>query len=105
MECEAVMADREKIKEWLETRLKDPVMKCDFCTRINFYQLCLDMLEVLKEREPVAPHISKSYRLKSGRMSRRRAWCGACGLMIRIGSNRQDRSKYCERCGREVKWE
>lgn len=61
--------------------------------------------KLLKEQEAVAPRISESHRTQSGRMSRRRAWCGACGLGIRIGSNKQDRSNYCERCGRAVKWD
>jgi hypothetical protein len=59
------------------------------------------------EREPeaVEPDIMDFARYTNGRKQRRKAWCGACGLRIRIGSTKQDRSNFCERCGRRVKWE
>ena len=64
-----------------------------------------DVIELLKNQIPAEPVVYESYMTRSGRMSRRRAFCGACGLRIRIGSNKQDRSQFCERCGKPVKWE
>lgn len=64
-----------------------------------------DIIKLLKNQIPVEPVVYESYMTQSGRMSRRRAFCGACGLKIRIGSNKHDRSQFCERCGKKVKWE
>ena len=58
-----------------------------------------------KEPDAVEPDVLDFARYTNGRKQRRRAWCGACGLRIRIGSNKQDRSNYCERCGKAIKWE
>lgn len=58
-----------------------------------------DAYELLKEQDAVEPKISESYRTNSGRMSRRKAWCGACGIGINMGA------KFCDHCGRAVKWE
>lgn len=52
----------------------------------------------LKEQDAVEPKIMESYRTNSGRMSRRKAWCGACGIGIKMDA------KFCAHCGRAVKW-
>ena len=96
-----MMADREKVIKQLENDV--------IATDTGYVEVPLwlfsEILTLLKEQEAVEPVTSESYRTQSGRMSRRRAWCGACGLGIRVGSNTYDRSNYCERCGRKVKWD
>ena len=54
--------------------------------------------DALKEQEAVEPKVMESYRLNSGRRSWRKAWCGACGIGINMDS------KFCDHCGRKVKW-
>ena len=54
--------------------------------------------KLLKKQEAVEPIISESYRTNSGRMSRRKAWCGACGIGINFDA------KFCDHCGKGVKW-
>ena len=58
---------------------------------------CADILFYL-DPEPVKPSISESFMCNSGRMSRRRAWCGACGIGINMDA------KFCDHCGRAVDW-
>ena len=98
--------DRDKVIKALEVCSHDLMgYYCEECPyepgtdRTCREILMTDALELLKEQEAVEPKVSEAYRLLSGRMSRRRAWCGACGIRIRFDS------KFCEHCGRAVKWD
>ena len=54
--------------------------------------LALDVLELLKEQEPVPPIQREVMHIL--------VWCcGSCGVGITHGD------KFCRMCGREVKWE
>ena len=64
-----------------------------------------EAVTMLKDRNPVKPKVSTAYRLLNGRMSRRRAWCGACGVGIVIGTTKRSRSNFCQNCGTPVQWE
>ena len=72
---------------------------------IHHMSQIIDEYEKGKKNEAVKPDILDFSKYTNGRKQRRKAWCGACGLRIRIGSNKQDRSNFCERCGKAVKWE
>lgn len=47
---------------------------------------------------PVKPHILNC---PSGR---RRAWCGNCGISVRIGYKGDCSDFFCGRCGRMIDW-
>lgn len=70
---------------------------CGLCTykrdgRCNFTQLMKDALELLEEREPVAPYWFEGI------------WkCGQCGDGV-VGYGTDHYGKFCPVCGRRVKW-
>lgn len=57
-----------------------------------------DIIELLKNQIPAEPEIGESYLCSNGRMSRRHVWCGVCGIGINFDA------KFCDHCGRPVKW-
>lgn len=100
--------DKEKIIEKLEKEVKRTyAIKSAVSEEITehrepFVTLTIEMadkiLALLNGQEAVEPKISESYRTNSGRMSRRKAWCGACGIGINMDA------KFCDHCGKAVKW-
>ena len=63
--------------------------------KCNFTALMKDVLELLKEQEPVEAKIM-------GESKSHGAWwfaCGACGHAIDPEDN------FCRECGREIKWD
>ena len=58
-----------------------------------------DVLELLKEQEPVKPIIEQDEYPDSTPKGFELYYCGACGDDIGDGQ------KYCSNCGRPVKWE
>jgi len=60
-----------------------------------------DVLELLKEQEPVEPTAEdEAIRVKYN--------CGVCGYLVgfvsTIHDDMQYRAKFCPECGRKVKW-
>ena len=96
--------DREKIVSCLTDIENIMIVRQEICPREELqYWIELQVgvaasIAMLKQ-EAVEPKISESYRTNSGRMSRRKAWCGACGIGINMDA------KFCDHCGRAVKWE
>lgn len=70
-------------------------------------QWTMEALELLEEMEPVKPRIVKD----GFSEGRDKAYCGNCGMGIRIGGptrkNATDKCRdyYCGFCGKPVKWE
>ena len=88
------MPDREKVIMGLEQFITD--FK-PFCGNKADWQKIYDALALLKAQEPVAPRTS-------------RGWykCGACGngiATILDNGEPSHKERYCNLCGRAVKWE
>lgn len=95
------MPDREKVIKGLERcsggRL-NPCFGCpydeeetdDFCEDI----LMKDAIALLKEQEPVEPTYNESHLYVSDAFR-----CGVCGCLVNF------HAKYCQNCGRKVKWD
>ena len=108
------MVDREKVIKGLEYCQVTFDHECDICPYRAYYEpldagdtcvadLYSDVLELLKEQEPVAPIMVPH--------SRGIAYnCGACGTEIAVvrdtvsASWQKTSVRYCQRCGRAVKW-
>lgn len=90
---------REKVLKGLEKLRR--VSECDH-RKVDGYataDLCNDTLELLKAQEPVETRVGRDgwYR------------CGGCNIPIASGERVKhfyghQWPKYCERCGRAVKW-
>ena len=96
--------DREKVFDAFRNCITEPKCKdCPWETCEEFHQtkkipldLCLDILELLKEQEAVEPK-----KESDGNPEMWASWwyvCGNCGE----GIDWHDR--YCWHCGRAVKW-
>lgn len=66
----------------------------------EYYPGQIEMSCIDPENSPdaVKPVVSEAHRYSSGRMSRRRAWCGSCGIGINMDA------RFCDHCGKPVKW-
>lgn len=100
------MADREKVIAGLESCAKsDPENWCYQMCELCPYELKLaagckhilaaDVLELLKEYEPVAPKVEPGLVAAFNVYS-----CGHCDTVFHLW-----RQKYCANCGRAVKWD
>lgn len=94
--------DREKIFDALRNCITEPKCRdCPWeecerfdCKKANVpVNLLLDVLELLKEQEPVKPTWSQG-----------KAYCGNCGQKLSRKCDGIER-RYCSFCGKEVKWE
>ena len=100
------MADRAKVFDAIRNCITEPKCKdCPWedCENVGHKRvevpltLMLDALELLKEQGPVKPIKSK---LSFTRGFMWEIWdCGCCGNQLRSFA------KYCDQCGRAVKWE
>jgi hypothetical protein len=96
------MADREKVLKGIEACADRTGALCRTCPYDFRKEGCIsdmaeDALELLKEQEPVKPIKSK---LSFTRGFMWEIWdCGCCGNQLRSFA------KYCDQCGRAVKWE
>ena len=103
------MTDREKVIKGLECCVKhDEDFKTSPCSSLdcpylddcafkNYFvktSLMRDALELLKEQEPVKPRFADGVHYTVNKYL-----CGACGHHI------NQNSRYCEGCGRAVKWD
>ena len=90
------MTKLEKIKEQLKVCIKGKCPQdCEFYPVDNCWMALVG--ELLKEQEPVKPKKSP-LSMNNGYM-----WniydCGFCGSQLR------GMAKYCDQCGKKVKWE
>lgn len=100
------MADREKVIKGLEMCLASiDEAECpeecpyyetcrNYENRVIFQPVMRDTLELLKEQEPVKPHVKHA--------SDDDSWyygCGACHKAIDY------KDRFCRYCGRAVKWD
>jgi len=92
------MIDKEKVIEGLQHCACGVPNGCKDCPydplppRICVALLTKDALELLKEREPVAPYWFEGI------------WkCGKCGDGV-VGYGTDHYGKFCPVCGRRVKW-
>ena len=103
------MIDKEKVIKALELEVEYPcTWECAsgcpyYGTTDNdcYTQVALDVLELLKEQEPVKP-IVEQYALpltNTGARILKKHYCGICKEEI-TGNN-----VYCHKCGRKVKWD
>lgn len=108
MERSWKMTDREKVIKAIELEIKhentwECRKECPYYGKTDrncFTQVLVDALELLKEHEPVKPFLYHDI-----------YWCGKCGNRVsqreRIMNSHSFlvyRYKYCQDCGRKVKW-
>lgn len=98
------MPDREKVFDAFRNCITEPKCKdCPWeqCEQFNQKKvsipvtLALDVLNLLKEQEPIEPKV-----IMDGLIERYRCKCGA--HLFRCGNYRWD---YCPYCGTKMKWE
>ena len=91
------MINRNEVIEWLKNCVYD-MPYCDECPYNDHVDckhfLMKDVFELLKEQEPVKPRFADGVHYTVNKYL-----CGACGHHI------NQNSRYCEGCGRAVKWE
>ena len=105
------MADREKVIKGLECCSDteyDCALQNDCPYGRNYGEECMlelkkDVLELLKEQEPVAPYMD---------YDGQDVWrCGSCGATLfhlshtQADENEQNCVKFCRYCGKAVKWD
>lgn len=100
------MADRDKVFDAIRNCITEPKCKdCPWeeCENVGYKRvdvpvtLMLDTLELMKEQGPVKP-IKSKLSFTHGFMLE--IWdCGCCGNQLRSFA------KYCDQCGKAVKWE
>ena len=98
------MPDREKVIKGLTACIDDmcdycpyydeEVPDCDYYGRCNRIEMNRDALALLREHEPVEPHVEHD--------SDDDSWyygCGACHEAIDY------KDRFCRHCGKAVKWD
>ena len=106
--------NREKAIRGLECCAEAKCEICPYEDQCFGEEICIcspmakDMLELIKAQEPKDPVYTAFYDIGGKNLSH---WdCGACGAFLYgaawFGSTlKDDRPKYCSRCGRAVKWD
>lgn len=108
------MNKKEKVIKGLECCAHEEIGDCDNCPYNENTPHCdiammRDALALLKAQEPKYPVYTALNGLFAGKNLSH--WnCGACGAFLYndewFGSTlKDDRPKYCSRCGQAVKWE